>query len=383
MRLIRFGLIGGGLMGREFASAAARWCHLKDMETGPQLVAVCDASTAASAWFKDHIPTLGQITSDYRSLLANPEVEAVYIAVPHNLHQEIYVAAIEAGKHLMGEKPFGIDMAANRAIQIALERHPECFARCSSEYPFYPAMQRMGRMIEKGDFGTILEVNTGFLHSSDLDPNKPINWKRTVSLNGEYGCLGDLGMHPLHIPLRSGWKPRNVRALLTRAYAHRPGKNGSPVPCETWDNATLLCESYDPRSGAVFPLTVKTQRIAPGEKNSWYCEILGTRHSARFSTKQPNTLHFLNYTIGAEQTWQSLEMGHEMSFPTVTGGIFEAGFSDIILQMWASFIEELVRRRTRGMFAGCITPQETYWQHQVLSAALKSHYTASVVEIES
>jgi hypothetical protein len=190
-------------------------------------------------------------------------------------------------------------------------------------------------------------------------------------------------MHPLHIPLRSGWKPRNVRALLTRAYAHRPDKNGSPVACETWDNATLLCESYDPRSGAVFPLTVKTQRIAPGEKNSWYCEILGTRHSARFSTKQPNTLHFLKYTIGAEQTWQSLEMGHEMSFPTVTGGIFEAGFSDIILQMWASFIEELVRRSTRGMFAGCITPQETYWQHQVLSAALKSHYTASVVEIES
>jgi predicted dehydrogenase len=333
-------------------------------------------------WFTENFAGIRQATSDYRELLANPEVDVVYIAVPHNQHGKLYCDAIAAGKHLMGEKPFGIDLAANRAILAALAEHPQCFARCSSEFPFLPAMQRIGRLIERAEFGTILEVNASLQHSSDLDPNKPINWKRTVAANGEYGCLGDLGMHPLHMPLRAGWVPRNVRAILVRAYSHRPGRDGVPVPCETWDNATLLCETVDPQAGAVFPLTVKTQRIAPGEKNSWNFEVLGTRRSVRFSTKQPKTLQLLDYT-GGDQAWQHLDMGHEMTYPAITATIFESGFPDAILQMWAAFVSELVHRKTPGKFAGCVTPEETHWHHKILTAALESHRTAAVVRIGS
>ena len=64
------------------------------------------------------------------------------------------------------------------------------------------------------NFGRVLEVRSLFLHSSDLDPGKPINWKRIARFNGAYGCLGDLGMHALHLPLRAGWEPANVRAIL-------------------------------------------------------------------------------------------------------------------------------------------------------------------------
>ena len=112
MRTVRFGVIGCGMMGREFASAAARWLHLPEMTVRPEIVAVCNRTleTPKVDWFRQHVPTLRQVTSDYRELLKNPEVEAVYIAVPHNLHEEFYIAAIEAGKHLMGEKPFGIDL---------------------------------------------------------------------------------------------------------------------------------------------------------------------------------------------------------------------------------------------------------------------------------
>lgn len=380
MKTIRFGIIGCGLMGREFASAIARWCHLNPMEVRPALTAVCDAGLEPLRWFTDHFASITQATTDFRELLANPNVDAVYIAVPHHLHAQLYVAAIEAGKHLMGEKPFGIDLPANRAILKALEQHPECFARCSSEFPFFPAMQRIGRMIEQAELGTIIEVNAAFQHSSDLDPLKPMNWKRTVAANGEYGCLGDLGMHPLHVPLRAGWLPRNVRAILTRIYPTRPGRDGQPVPCETWDNATLLCESLDPLSGAHFPLTIKTQRIAPGEKNTWSFEVLGSRKSARFSTKHPKTLQWLNYN-GGEQSWQHLDMGSEMAFPSITGSIFEPGFPDIILQMWAAFTQELVLSNLPGRFAGCVTPKETYLHHQILTAALESHRNNSVVSL--
>ena len=69
-------------------------------------------------------------------------------------------------------------------------------------------------------------MESGLWHSSDLDPNKPINWKRIVQFNGEYGCLGDLGMHPLHLPLRFGWLPANLRALLSKIITERPDGKG-------------------------------------------------------------------------------------------------------------------------------------------------------------
>jgi predicted dehydrogenase len=87
---IRFGIIGCGLMGREFASAAARWCHLLDQDVQPQIVAVCDPNPAATAWFQDNVPSVRLATADYKQLLADKEVDAIYAAVPHNLHAQVY-----------------------------------------------------------------------------------------------------------------------------------------------------------------------------------------------------------------------------------------------------------------------------------------------------
>ena len=370
MKTIRFGVIGCGLMGREFGSAAARWCHLQGQPARPEIVAVCDTNVDLTRWFAESLPSVRQVTQNYRDLLANPEVEAVYIAVPHHLHAELYCAAIEAGKHLMGEKPFGIDQAANDAIMACIGRHPNVFVRCSSESPFFPAMQRIGTMLEADAFGRIIEVNSGFLHCSDLDPTKPINWKRMLSCNGEYGAMGDLGMHACHMPFRAGWFPLDVRAVLSKIVTERPDGKGGMAPCETWDNATLLCTA-EGNDGGAFPLTIKTQRIAPGHKNTWYLEILGTKASARWSSKQINTIEVLEYK-GGEQAWQMIDMGHEMAFKSITGGIFEAGFSDSILQMWAAFLHELVQGKPLSKYAGCVTPDEAAWSHRLFTAALRS-----------
>lgn len=382
MRTVRFGIIGCGLMGREFASAAARWCHLAEIDVRPEIVAVCNRSEAPMGWFTERLPRVAQATTDYRELLANPEVEAVYAPVPHHLHREIYCAAIEAGKHLMGEKPFGIDAAACAAILASHGRHPECFVRCSSEFPFFPAVQRIGEMIEGGAFGEIFEVNSGLLHSSDLDPEKPINWKRMIEFNGEYGCLGDLGMHACHMPLRAGWRPRNVRAVLSNIMRERPDGQGGRVPCPTWDNGTMFCEAQDPAGGGRFPLTLKVARIAPGEKNTWYLEILGTRGCARYSTRQPNTLQIMEYR-GGEQRWQVIEMGHQVSFKSITGAIFECGFPDLMLQMWAAYLYELHHGRPLKKFAGCVTPAEAAQSHELFTAALESQRTGMTVRIEA
>ena len=379
MKTIRFGIIGCGLMGREFASAVARWCHLPGMDVRPEIVAVCNRTLSRTEWYTDHIRSISQVTDDYRELLANPEVEAVYIAVPHDLHEEMYCAAIEAGKHLMGEKPFGIDLPANEAIMSCLSQHPEVFARCSSEFPFVPALQRIGRMIEGDVFGRIIEVEAGFLHSSDMDTNKPINWKRKIEFNGRYGCMGDLGMHVCHIPFRAGWVPQSVRAVLSNIVEQRPDGEGNTVLCETWDNATLLCDAKD-QTGHTFPMTLKTQRIAPGEKNTLYVKVLGTKTSVSFSTKNPKRLQILKYN-GGEQVWGQVDMGHETAFPAITGGIFEFGFSDAILQMWAAFLHELEHKVAPSKFAGCATPEETALSHRLFTAALESHENGTTVRL--
>ncbi len=383
MKTVRFGIIGLGLMGRELASAVARWGHLENIGVRPVVTAICSKSLAPArvGWFKENFPTITQVCADYREMLANPEVDAIYCAVPHHLHQEFYTAIIRAGKHLLAEKPFGIDQAANEAILAAVRERPDVVVRCSSEFPFFPGVQKIFLMIEASAFGNIFEVNGGFLHSSDLDPNKPINWKRIIALNGEYGVMGDLGLHSCHVPFRAGWIPRNVRAVLSKIVPQRPnGKDGKLVPCETWDNATLLCEATDARSGSVFPMTLKMQRIAPGQKNTWYLEIYGTKASVRFSTKNPKRLELLEYR-GGEQAWQQIDLDYDSAFKTVTGKLFEFGFSDSILQMMAAFFHEVATGTPLRPAAGCVTPDEAALSHRLFTAALKSQKHQSAEKV--
>ena len=357
-------------MGREFASAAARWCHLSDPPAKPEIVAVCRGQK--KGWFAENFTSVRQVTDDYRELIANPDVDAVYCAVPHNLHGRIYRDTIRAGKHLFGEKPFGIDLAANRSILAAAAERPDLLVRCCSQFPYFPAVQRIGRMIGDRAFGAILEVNAGFLHSSDLDPEKPINWKRRVESNGAYGVMGDLGMHVCHVPFRAGWIPRNVRAILSNVVRERPDASGDRVPCDTWDNATLLCEAEDPDGGGTFPMTLKTQRISPGESNSWYLEIKGTKACARFSTRDANTLRLLEYS-GRGQEWREVCTGYSPLFPAISGGIFEFGFCDAIQQMWAAFVTELAGARLPDTpLARAATPEESNLSHRLFTAALAS-----------
>jgi predicted dehydrogenase len=371
--VVRVGLVGGGLMGRELASAAARWMHLADLGVRPELAVVCDTNPDVLAWY-ERLDPAPRLVSDYRDVLADETVEAVYCALPHHLHEQVCVAALRAGKHLLGEKPFGIDLAANEAILRAI---PEgALVRCSSELPFYPGGQEVFRWIAERRYGRVLEVRSQFLHSSDLDPGKPINWKRIAASNGEYGCMGDLGMHALHLPLRAGWVPRNVRAILSDVVTERPGPDGEPVRCDTWDNAVLLCETDE------FPLRIETKRIAPGETNTWTIEVDGTAGSIAYTTKLPKTLRAMSFEPGGPQEWRVRDLGSQSAYPTITGAIFEFGFSDAILQMWAAFLDELAHGRDgmRQPFH-CATPDEAATTHRLFTAALESQRERSVVAV--
>lgn len=370
----RIGIIGGGLMGREVASALGRWFVLEEFPVKAELVAVCDLAEKQREWFR-RVPTVKLITENYHELLASAEVDVVYVAVPHHLHEAIYLDVLKAGKDLFAEKPFGIDLNAARTIANAAEASGR-FVRCSSEFPFLPGAQRAYQAVREGKLGKLLEVRSGFHHSSDLDPTKPVNWKRQVKTCGEIGVMGDLGMHAVHVPFRIGWKPKRVYAQLQKVHHERPDGKGGMAPCDTWDNALLHTDVGV--EGNDVPVRFEMKRLAPGETNTWYIEVLGTDGGVKFSTKEPKTLW--TFQRGGEQTWQRTDLGFHGAFPTITGGIFEAGFPDCFLQMWAAFLAERAGRLD-GRF-GCVTPEEAVRSHELFVAALESHATKRAIDLK-
>jgi predicted dehydrogenase len=369
MKTVNVGVIGGGLMGREVASAFGRWFMLNDFPVKPELVAVADLSEKALQWF-EQVPGVGQRTKEYHELLQNPAVKVVYIAVPHNLHEKIYSETLAAGKDLLAEKPFGIDLEAAMRIAIAA-RVSGRFVRCSSEFPFFPGAQRVFEEAKSGRLGRIIEVRAGFWHSSDLDPQKPINWKRQNVTCGEIGVMGDLGMHVVHLPFRLGFKPDRVFAQLQNIVTERPDGKGGTAVCDTWDNAILHVDADS------VPMRLEMKRIAPGEMNTWWIEIVGMDSSVKFTTKEPKTVW--RFRRDGEQIWERLDVGHTSAFPTATGPIFEFGFPDALLQMWASFLAE--RGGILGDKFGCVKPDEALLSHRLFQAALESAKSHQAVEL--
>lgn len=369
----RIAIIGGGLMGQETASALGRWFALNNHPVQAELVGVCDPVESRRAWF-ERVPTVKLFADEHHKLIESREIDVVYVAVPHNLHEAICLDVLAAGKDLFLEKPFGMDLKASHSIAQAATKLNR-FIRCSSEFPFLPGGQRVYKMASQGQFGKLLEIRAGFLHSSDLDPHKPVNWKRQAKTCGEIGVMGDLGLHVLHIPLRLGWKPKNVYAQLQKIHDQRPDGAGGLAPCDTWDNATLHTDVEI--EGRDVPMRLEMKRLAPGETNTWFIEILGTDGGIKFSTKEPKTLW--TFQRGAEQNWLRTDLGFHGPFSTITGGIFEPGFPDCFLQMWAAFLAE--RDGKLGDRFGCVTPAEAFLSHEVFAAALRSHAKKELVSL--
>jgi len=367
---VRIGIIGGGLMGRELAAICGRWLHLVDHPVRPSVVAVADLNPAALDWFRQ-VPTIETLTESWQELVEDDSLDVLYIAVPHNLHEQIYTAAAAAGRDFLAEKPFGIDLDAAERIADAIS-DADVFVRVSSEMPFFPGALRAYEHAKSGALGELIEVRSAFLHSSDIDRTKPINWKRREATCGAIGVMGDLGMHVAHVPLRLGYQPSSVYALLDDIVRERPEAAGSSsmVRCETWDNALITMRGTEARHAErAFPMIWETKRIAPGNMNTWVFEAVGMDGGVRFSTRTPTYFERFRRE-GSEQIWEQVQPGNVSAWPMVSGAIFEFGFADALLQMWASYLAE--RAGELGDRFGTATVAEAVGGHRVFDAAARS-----------
>lgn len=188
--------------------------------------------------------------------------------------------------------------------------------------------------------------------------------------------MGDLGIHAEHIPFRMGWIPKDVYALLGNYITEREAVDGEHIACETWDNATLICTVEDV-AGDTFPMFIEMKRMMPGATNDWFLEVYGLECSAKYTTSDPNAFYYTQ-NCGSEQAWCRIVIGTKPLFPVTNSGIFEFGFTDSMLQMWAAFMSELA-----GMDCSfhCVTPEETALSHKLQTAALASKKSHAVVNV--
>ena len=158
---------GGGLFGR--------WFALENFPVRAELVAVCDLREELLEWFAQ-VPTVQLRTQDHRALLARDDVDAVYVAVPHHLHEALYCDVLAAGKDLLAEKPLA---STSPPPGVFVRPLKPAGGLCDAvRNSLCPGAQRAFQYVQSGALGRVLEVRAGFLHSSDLDPTKAANWKR-------------------------------------------------------------------------------------------------------------------------------------------------------------------------------------------------------------
>jgi predicted dehydrogenase len=202
---IRIGLIGAGGIARAHVEGYERNAELV------KLVAVADISReGAEARAGD---TGAAIYADYRDLLADPNVDAVDICLPHHLHYDAILAAAAAGKHILCEKPLCLNPDEARGIQDAVKSSGVTLM-CAHQQLFMPTVARARELLHSGVLGEVYEVRTTDSFYNDFKPEN-MGWRASVKTNGG-GELIDTGYHPSYLLMHlAGAVPTEVMAMLS------------------------------------------------------------------------------------------------------------------------------------------------------------------------
>lgn len=331
-------------MGREIYHASRRMSNIRTADLALNCVAVVDPVDKKRDWFEGLVPERYANLDDLLSYTSG--LDFVYCAVPHKLHREVYSKIADSRIPLLGEKPFGASREDNHFV---LERINSAgiFARCSSQWLFYPGTHLVMEEAIQGALGKIRTVRIEFLQNLQPGP-PPRHWKFTEQC-GPYGTLTELGMHVLfpltRLDLLSGLLDSDVHA---RNYY----EDGFLVEsCAMLDNPQRETN-----------ILVKVGCASAGHTNTWSIAIEGSERSIAYSTE--NMRYVICRTREGNGT-SLIPMGIDSVYPTYSGRIFEFGWNDGLLQMLCSFCEELLGRKVK---VPCMSPRESADCHRILDA---------------
>jgi predicted dehydrogenase len=281
---IGIGMLGYAFMGKAHTNAYKKIPYMiYPPPAVPKLVAIAGRDEAAVKEAALRYAYEGYYT-DWRKMLADPRVQLFDNCGPNNLHAEPCIAAAEAGKHILCEKPMARSREEAQAMLNAVKK-TGVKHMVSFNYRFVPAIRQAYELIKNGDLGEIYHFRAVYLQEWIADPNFPLVWRLDKKTAGS-GALGDLGAHIIDLGRFLAGEPASVMALTKTFIKERPlpgGKGSGNVEVDDAFEAIIEFEN-----GAIG--TLEASRFCPGRKNYEVFEINGSKGSIRFNLERFNEL---------------------------------------------------------------------------------------------
>lgn len=279
------GVLGYAFMGKAHANAYKTLPYIFwPPAANPRLVSIAGRNATAVAEAARRYG-FARSTTSWRDLIADPEIQLFDNGGPNNLHAEPCIAAAEAGKHIICEKPLGRTAAEAKQMWDAVRRAGVKHA-CAFNYRFVPAIRQARQLIEQGALGRIYHFRAQYLQEWIADPELPMVWRLDKNQAGS-GALGDLGAHIIDLARFLVGEPRAVNGLTTTFVKERPLGDGSGRK-GTVDVDDAFVSLFEFENGAIG--TLEASRFATGRKNHNTFEINGSKGSIRFNLERLNEL---------------------------------------------------------------------------------------------
>jgi predicted dehydrogenase len=291
---IGVGLVGYKFMGRAHSNAYRQVASFFDVDPAPRMAAICGRDEAG---VREAADTLGwdSYETDYRTLMARDDIALVDIVTPGNTHREIVLAALEAGKHVLCEKPLANTLPEAREM-LAAARDAGTVNMVCFNYRRAPAVQLARKLVEEGRLGEISHLRASYLQDFIMDPSFPLIWRLQKEVSGS-GALGDIGAHIIDLAHFVIGPISEVTGMTETFVKERPleeasaggvlsASGGTEMGDVTVDDATAFLARFE--NGAIG--TFEATRFAAGRRNQNSFEVNGSKGSVAFDLERMNEL---------------------------------------------------------------------------------------------
>ena len=300
------GMVGHAFMGAVHSQAWRTAPHFFDLPLRPVLRVLAGRDTTRAEQAAAHLGWADS-TARWKDLVERDDVGLVDICTPGDSHAEIAIAALDAGKHVLCEKPLANTVDEAHAMVDAAERAAAhgVTATVGFNYRRVPAIALARRLVADGRIGQVRHVRAAYLQDWIVDPEFPLVWRLQAERAGS-GALGDLGAHIVDLAqFVTGDLLTGVSAITETFVRQRPlpeasaGLSASAGSAETGevtvDDAALFLGRFGGGAVATFEAT----RFATGRKNGLRLEVNGANGSLAFDFEAMNELWFHDHTIDA------------------------------------------------------------------------------------
>lgn len=289
MKEVHIGLIGAGWMGTFFSTGFYSVRKAYGTDIVPVFEHVADPVQAAVEKARD---TFGykKGSNHWQAVVEDPDVDLVVITTPNCTHAEIVVAAAEAGKHIVCEKPISTNIDDSRRMAEAVEK-AGVLSLVDFIYRRCPIQEHVRKMINSGELGEMLSFRAQFDASYCADPNKPMTWRQYKEFAGT-GALGDLTSHLVSLSdMLVGdtmGKIKSVCAVWDKPYAKRPkGPEGELVDVENEDQIYILLKYENGRIGQM-----SSSRITVEKPCALGYEVQGSKGIVQYDVQRLNEMRY-------------------------------------------------------------------------------------------